>query len=128
MLYLADLVDTAIAETRYHQEKCFRAIEGLHYDTVDMRCFKVTFSAKLINAVSVDEIDTINDYAASRVFGAELNKAKEAGLQYRSVGNKGSICRGLLSPAYVESAIQRKHFEFVFDGDCISKVRELTMN
>lgn len=128
MLYLADLVETAIAETRYHQEKCFRAIEGLHYDTVDMRCLKVTFSAELINAVSVNEIHAINDYTASRVFGAELKEAKEAGLQYRSVRNEGSICWGLMSPAYVESAIQIKHFEFVFDGYCISKVRELTMN
>lgn len=127
MLYLADTADTAIAETRYHQEKYFRNVQELHYDTVDMRCLKVTFSAELINAVSMDELHHPDDYTASRIFGAGIKKSGDAGLQYRSVRNEGAICWGLMSPVYAESAIQTQHFEFVFDGDRISKVRELTM-
>jgi hypothetical protein len=128
MLYLADTVETAIVETRYHQEKCFRNVKGLHYDTVDMRCLKVTFSAELINAVSIDDIHAPDDYTTSRIFGAKVKKSDEAGLQYRSVRNEGSTCWGLMSPAHVESAFQTQHFEFIFDGESISKVRELTMN
>lgn len=132
ILYLADSAETAIAETRYHQEKYFRNVEGLHYDTVDMRCLKVIFSAELIDAISLDAIllDNIhepNDYAASRIFGAKVKKAQEAGIQYHSVRNTGAICWGLMSPVHVESAVQTQHFEFVFDGKGISKVRELTM-
>lgn len=128
ILYLADIVETAIAETRYHQEKYFRNVEGLHYDTVDMRCLKVRFSAELIDAVSIDDIHAPDDYTASRIFGAKVKKSKEAGLQYRSVRNEGSICWGLMSPSHVESAFQTQRFEFVFDGKIISKVREFTMN
>lgn len=128
MLYLADTAETAIAETRYHQQKYFRNVEGLHYDTVDMRCLKVTFSAELVDAVSMDDIHAPDDYAASRIFGARIRKSKEAGLQYRSVRNEGALCWGLMSPTYVKSAVQTQHFEFVFDGKDISKVRELTMN
>jgi hypothetical protein len=127
ILYLADTAETAISETRYHQEKYFRNIEGLHYDTVDMRCLKVTFSAELIDAVSIENIHTPDDYTTSRIFGAKVKKSDDAGLQYRSVRNKGSICWGLMSPSHVEFAVQTQHFEFIFDGESISKVRELTM-
>lgn len=127
ILYLADTSETAIAETRYHQEKYFRNVAGLHYDTVDMRCLKVTFTAKVINAVSIKENHAPDDYSAARVYGAQLKKSGEAGIQYRSVRHKESICWGLMSPSYVESAVQTQHFEFVFDGKGISKVRELTI-
>lgn len=126
MLYLADTAATAIAETRYHQQKFFQNVEGLHYDTVDMRCLKVKFSAELINACSVSDIYSPDDYSASRVFGIQVKKAGEAGLQYNSVRNPGAICWGLMSPEFVESAVQTRHFEFVYDGKQISQVREIT--
>lgn len=127
ILYLADTPETAISETRYHQEKYFRQVNGLHYDTIDMRCLKVVFSAELINGVSIVDIHSPQDYSASRTFGAQVKKSKAAGIQYRSVRNEGAICWGLMSPIYVESAVQTQHFEFVFDGQSISKVRELTI-
>ena len=127
MLYLADTAETAIKETLYHQEKYFRNVEGLHYDTVDMRCLKVKFSAELIDAVSLDEIHAPDDYTASRIFGNKVKKSGASGLQYRSVRNEEAVCWGLMSPLYVESAVQTQHFEFVFDGQSISKVRELAM-
>jgi hypothetical protein len=92
-----------------------------------MRCLKVEFSAELIDAVLLDDIHTPDDYTTSRIFGAKVKKVEEAGIQYRSVRNKGAVCWGLMSPVHVESAVQTQHFEFVFDGQGISKVRELTM-
>ncbi len=128
VLYIADTTETAIKETRYHQEKYFCNIEGLHYDTIDMRCIKVTFSADLIDAVKCDDIYDPSDYISSQAFGAKIKKSGSAGLQYRSVRNEAAICWGLMSPKYVTSAIQVKHFEFVFDGEKISVVREFTMS
>lgn len=125
MLYLADTVETAIAETRYHQEKYFRNIEGLNYDTVDMRCLSVKFSACLYDASGVDEYHNPDDYTASRLFGAAIKKRNDPGIQYSSVRNEGATCWGLMSPRYVSSAVQTQHFEFIFDGDSITKVREL---
>ncbi len=127
MLYLADSNLTAIAETRYHQQNYFRNIENLHYDTIDMRCLKVTFSASLIDATTLDTLHHPDDYTESRLFGAHLKKANDAGLQYRSVRNEGAICWGLMSPSFVTSAIQTQHFEFIFDGEKIAHVRELTI-
>jgi hypothetical protein len=128
ILYVADVPKTAIAETRYHQEKSLRKIIGLHYDTIDMRCLKVTFSANLVNAIAIDEIHVPDDYTASHGFGVKIKKSGAAGIQYRSVRNEGGICWALMSPSYVECVVQTQHFEFVFDGKSISKVRELTIS
>lgn len=127
VLYLADTPETAIAETRYHQEKYFRSVVGLHYDTVDMRCLKVVFSTELVDGVDIGEIHLPDDYAPSRSFGAQIKSAGKSGVQYRSVRNVGGTCWGLMSPRYVESARQTLHFEFIYDGESISNVRELTI-
>ncbi|WP_407670344.1 RES family NAD+ phosphorylase [Nitrincola iocasae] len=92
-----------------------------------MRCLKVKFSAELIDAVSINAIHVPNDYTTSRIFRAKVKKSGEAGLQYRSVRHAGATCWALMSPSPVESAVQTQHFEFVFDGESISKVRELKL-
>jgi len=125
VLYLADTIKTAIKETLYHQQKYFQNIQGLHYDTVDMRCLKVTFSANVVDCSKVEGIGESEDYSKPRILGAELKKNAEQGFQYLSVRNQGSTCWGLFSPIHVSKAIQTKHFEFIFDGKSISKVREL---
>ena len=127
ILYLADTAKTAIAETRYHQENYLRNIEGLHYDTIDMRCIKVTFSADLIDAVAIDAIHAPDDYTLSRSFGAKVKQSGDAGIQYRSVRNDGAIYWALMSPMYVESVVQTRHFEFIYDGRRTSTVRELQL-
>jgi hypothetical protein len=125
VLYLADTINTAIKETLYHQEKYFQNVHDLHYDTVDMRCLKVTFSADVVDCLEVEGIYELDDYSLPRSLGAQLKKNAEQGFQYYSVRNQGSTCWGLFSPIYVSTAIQTKHFEFIFDGKSISKVREL---
>lgn len=127
MLYLADCIDTAIAETKFHQEKYLKNIVGINYDTIDMRCIKVVFSAELIDSTENEEIHDPDDYSYSRVFGKKIKKKGMPGIHYRSVRNKDSICWGLMSPIFIESAIQTKHFEFIFDGNSISNVRELAI-
>lgn len=125
ILYLADSIDTAIKETLYHQEKYFQGVHGLRYDTIDMRCLKVKFSATVVDCTKADNIDHNDDYSFSRAIGAQMKKDHVQGILYASVRNKNAICWGLFSPIYIAFAIQTKHFEFVFDGKNISKVREL---
>ncbi len=128
VLYLADSEQTAIAESRYHQNKVFCNVEGLHYDTVDMRCLKVEFSSAPVDASDVSDIHDPDDYSDSQKFGRDLRRRGEDGIQYRSVRNLGGTCWGLMSPRFVQSAIQIKHFEFIFDGERISTVRQLSPN
>ena len=90
-----------------------------------MRCLKVTFSANVIDCSQIEGVDDQKDYTVARSLGAQLKKQAEQGVQYRSVRNIGATCWGLFSPKHVATAIQTKHFEFIFDGQAMSKVREL---
>lgn len=134
MLYLADTVETALAETLYHQEKYFQNIVGLHYDTIDMRCLEVKFDASVVIATELDEtildvntndIYIPDDYTVARIFGSKLKAKNAQGLEYNSVRNDGATCWGLFTPKFVKSAIQTQHFEFVYNGTKIANVREL---
>lgn len=127
MLYIADTIQTAIAETKYHQEKTFQNIVGLHYDTITMRGIAISFSGKVVNSITNEDIHAPNDYTNSRVFGNALRKNNELGIYYKSVRNNDAFCWGLFSPITVHSAIQTKHFEFIYDGSCISSVREISL-
>ncbi len=136
VLYLADSEETAIAETLHHQEKFFQNIPELHYDTIDMRCLKVVFSGVLadikstgglVEGFNADQVYDPNDYGVSQLLSDKFRKQGQQGIEYDSVRNKGAVCWGLYSPKFVLSAIQTKHFEFVFDGSRISQVREYKM-
>lgn len=128
ILYLADSIDTAIQETRYHQEKYFQNVQELHYDTIDMRCLKAIFSANILDCSTIENIHNKVDYTASRQFGLKLKKQKIQGLKYNSVRNNNAFCWGLFSPIFVSSIIQTQHYEFIFDGQSISKIRKLANN
>ena len=88
---------------------------------------RISYLEKLLELTSVESegISESEDYTKPRILGAQLKKNAEQGFQYLSVRNQGSTCWGLFSPIHVSKAIQTKHFEFIFDGKSISKVREL---
>ncbi len=76
VLYLADSVEPAIAETRYHQQVYFQNVQALHFDSIDMRCLKVCFSANLIDVRDQEELHLKDDYSAAHIFGAKIRKKK----------------------------------------------------
>ncbi|WP_298636769.1 RES family NAD+ phosphorylase [uncultured Umboniibacter sp.] len=127
VLYMAETVNAGISETRYHTENYFRNVQDLKYDTIDMRCLKVTFSAELIDGKSESAIHDPNDYSYSRGFGKKAYKDKRAGIEYNSVREDAAVCWALFSPQYVEEVVQTRHFEYKFDGEAIVTVRELVL-
>tara|TARA_R110000737_G_scaffold201710_1_gene221003 strand:- start:327 stop:998 length:672 start_codon:yes stop_codon:yes gene_type:complete len=126
VLYLAEHMKTAIAETRHHQQKYFQNIPNLHFDSITMRGIVVNFSSSLFEGSQRKDIHDPDNYAPAILFAKDLLKKGETGIQYNSVRMKDSLCWALFSPMGVHSAIQSKHFEFVFDGVEISTVREIT--
>lgn len=127
VLYLAEHMSTAIAETRYHQEKHFQNVPDLHFDTITMRGIVVHFSGDLVDGTQRDEIHEPDNYDPAIAFAKEQIKAGEIGLQYNSVRADNSLCWALFTPKDVHSAIQTKHFEFVYDGKQISTTREISL-
>lgn len=126
VFYCAERMATAIAETRYHQERYFQAIEGLKYDRVVMRGLKVRFNATLRDIHQPHRDDDHwyhpDDYSGGRRLGRALYDADEDGLAYTSVRRPGALCYALLSPHLIESVLPATHYEYIWDGEKIAHV------
>ncbi len=132
VLYMADTMKTAIAETRYHVQKMLSLIEGLHFEMIVMKALSCTISGELIDirANTIAEMQTTDiyhhtDYTASQNLGFKYRKQAVEGLHYTSVRNPMSSCYALFTPKRVEEIIQSTHYEYVWDGKSI-EVRGIT--
>ncbi|MBV1884255.1 MAG: RES family NAD+ phosphorylase [Pseudomonadales bacterium] len=126
ILYLAKSMLTAIEETVYHQERYFKKISGLHYDTLTMRGLKLSFSNRLLDITDANKsIYDPDDYTQSQALGREAKKQSVEALQYESVRDPKKLCWALFTPERVMSAIQTKHYEYVWNGKIIASVNEI---
>lgn len=131
VLYAAEHMDTALAETCYHQQRYFQTqVLGLKYDRIVMRGLTLKFSAALINICS-PKIEThhwydANNYSAARQLGDAIKAADKDGLWYDSVRKPGSSCYALFSPHLIKSAVQTQHYELAWNGQRIDAVIQLS--
>jgi RES domain-containing protein len=130
VLYLANDIDTAIAETKYHQQKMLMAIKGVHYDTIIMRGLRCVFTATLtdstvtsLEAMSKSPIYHQTNYSEAQQFGAQQRKSAIEGIHYTSVRNPLTACYALFTPRCVEEIVQSSHYEYVWGGSSIDAVR-----
>ncbi len=127
--YAAVDTQTAIAETRYHQENYFSSIEGLKYDRLSMRCLKTIFSANLHDISSAQYRSTDwyhpTDYTHSQQLGDQLKASGSLGIVYDSVRNPGNLCFGLFTPKIIADVIQAAHYSYIWDGKKISVAMEM---
>ena len=126
MFYCAERMATAIAETRYHQERYFQGVRGLKFDRIVMRGLKVRFSARLRNIHDPYRDDEAwyhpDDYGSARRLGRALFDADEHGLVYGSVRHNQARCFALLSPHLIESVTPATHYEYIWDGERIAHI------
>jgi len=128
--YAAEDIQTAIAETRYHQQCYFSAVEGLKFDRLSMRCLKTQFSANLRDIRS--DVYRENDwylkdnYSAAQQLGASVKQNNDSGIVYYSVRANNKICYALFSPLVIKDVIQTTHYEYIWDGEKITVALETT--
>ncbi|AXO61442.1 RES domain-containing protein [Pseudomonas sp. phDV1] len=131
VLYLADRMDTAIAEVRHHQERYWSNVPDLNYERFVFRGLTASFSdSGMRDATALPLSDAIyapDDYAQSNRLGSELKREGCMGLRYHSVRSTGNICWALMSPRPVTSIIQAAHFEMIWCGQIISVNRITTI-
>ncbi|MED5239215.1 MAG: RES family NAD+ phosphorylase [Pseudomonadota bacterium] len=121
--YCADHINTAIAETRYHQQRYFQNVEGLKYDRIVMCGLQTLFSAELVDITPASKHPgwhDADDYSPSRELGSRLRQQQLCGLHYESVRAPGQHCYALFSPAVIHSVIPSRHYEYVWDGERIA--------
>jgi len=124
VLYLADTMETAIAEVRHHQESYWSKVEGLNYERFVFRGLVCNFDeAGMKDATTVpltDEIYAPSDYTYSRALGRDVKKTGAPGMRYHSVRSPGNLCWALMTPRPVSSIIQSSHFEMIWNRQITS--------
>jgi len=124
VLYLADSMETALAEVRHHQEQYWSNVEGLNFERFVFRGLSCQFNeAGLLDATSVPMSEPIydaDDYTHSRQFGRRVRQGGFPGLRYHSVRNPGQHCWALLTPRRVLSIIQTAHYEMIWNAGITS--------
>ncbi len=124
VLYLADSMETALAEVRHHQEQYWSNVEGLNFERFVFRGLSCQFNeAGLLDATSVPMSEPIydaDDYTHSRQFGRLVRQGGFPGLRYHSVRNPGQHCWALLTPRRVLSIIQTAHYEMIWNAGITS--------
>lgn len=121
--YAAEDVQTAVAETRYHQQHYFSGVIGLKFDRLTMRCLKTQFTASLRDIrgdLFKDEpwYDK-DDYSAGQQLGASIKANKDIGVVYSSVRSESKTCYALFTPNVIKDVIQTTHYEYIWDGEKI---------
>lgn len=128
--YAAEDVQTAIAETRHHQQIYFSGIVGLKFDRLTMRCLKTQFSANLrdIRGDAFKDSDWYNkdNYSSAQQLGANVKINNDAGIVYCSVRIDNKTCYALFSPNVIKDVIQTSHYEYIWDGEKIVVALETT--
>lgn len=124
ILYLADTMETAIAEVRHHQQAYWSKVHGLNYERFVFKGLVCQFDeAGVLDATRLSLSHAIyapDDYTYSRALGADVRNSKAPGLRYHSVRAAGNTCWALTTPRHVASIIQSSHYEMVWSNQITS--------
>jgi hypothetical protein len=124
VLYLADSMETALAEVKHHQSLYWSNVPGLNYERFVFRGLSCSFvEAGMKDATSIAMTDPVydpDDYTDSRRLGKQVKEAGCPGLRYNSVRMHGSHCWALMTPKPVLSVIQAAHYEMIWNGQVTS--------
>jgi len=124
VLYLADTLETALAEVKHHQSLYWSNVPGLNYERFVFRGLSCSFVEVGMKDATVlpmtDPVYDPDDYTDARRLGKLVKDAGCPGLRYNSVRMLGGHCWALMTPRPVLSVIQAAHYEMVWNGQVTS--------
>ena len=124
-LYAADRLETAIAETRHHQE-AFCRDGGLGPLDLDLRVLglRVRGAFRDLRGLRRPELYHPTDYTASQALAADLRREGAAGVIYDSVRLPGGQCVAAFTPRGLSHARHLRFLCYRWDGHRIAEVFE----
>ena len=129
-LYVADTLETAIAETRHHREIFLRATAEPPTE-VEMRCYLLDVSGRFHDLRGAGEewaeVMSPVSYAASQALASTLRSGGSNGICYDSVRRRGGQCLAVFRPRLASHVRQSRHLRYVWNGERISSVYELRL-
>ncbi|MCY1408978.1 RES domain protein [compost metagenome] len=124
VLYLADTLETALAEVQHHQNLYWSNVQGLNYERFIFRGLSCNFvDTGMLDATRIaitNPIYDCDDYTHARRLGRSIKEAGNPGLRYCSVRVQGHHCWALMTPRPVSSILQTAHYEMVWNGQITS--------
>jgi hypothetical protein len=128
--YCAPLLDTAVKETVYHQERIF-GYTNEPAQKVQMRVLCAEFSACLADISNEPFLSSplyhATDYGQSQAFAQAQRIKGGDGIHYRSVRHSGHNCHVLYRPRLVTKVNQAQHLEYHWNGSAIANVLEIKL-
>ena len=124
-LYAGDRLETAIAETRHHQE-AFCRDGGLAPLDLDLRVLglRVRGTYRELRGLRRPDLYHPTDYAASQAFAAKLREEGARGVVYDSVRLAGGQCLAAFTPMGLSHCRHLRFLCYRWDGERISVVYE----
>jgi RES domain-containing protein len=117
--YAAEKIETAIAETVYHQA---RALRDENADPIDiqMRALRADIHASdFVDLTGVPDSDPLyhpTDYTASQAFGADARAADRNGILFTSVRRPGYSCMAVFQPSQIRRCEDAGTYVYRWDG------------
>lgn len=121
--YAAEQIETAIAETVYHQA---RALQDENADTIDirMRALRAEIHAidfvDLMGVLASDPLYHPTDYSASQALGADARAADRNGILFTSVRRPGNACVAVFQPSQIRRCEDAGAYIYHWDGTRIT--------
>jgi len=126
VIYVSASIDTAIKETVFHKERFLERTKEPPLQ-VQMRRYVTALNRRLFDIRGgFPVLHDPDDYSASQQFGAKIRAAGADGAAYDSVRHRGGQCAAAFWPDCVAPFVQAAHYSYVWDGNSITNVIELT--
>ena len=126
VLYVSASIETAIRETVFHRERFLERTKEPPLQ-LQMRRYVTAVSRRLFDARGrFPDLHDPDDYAASQRFAKKIRAAGADGVVYDSVRHRGGHCAAVFWPDCVAPFVQATHYSYVWDGNSITDVIELT--
>lgn len=128
--YCAPLLDTAVKETVYHQERIFGYTRE-PAQKVQMRVLCTQFDAVLSDITREPYISSAlyhaTDYSQSKIFAQTQKSNQVDGIYYQSVRHIGHTCYVLYRPCLITRIEQTQHLEYHWNGSAITNVLSIQL-
>ncbi|GGJ86176.1 RES family NAD+ phosphorylase [Pseudomonas matsuisoli] len=127
--YCADSLHTAIAETRFHQERFFAAT-GEQSLEITMRAYVNKVIEPMLDVRERADLHgpDVSNYEVPQAFARIQREAGEWGLLYKSVRASGGECVAAFRPKAVSRPVQGAHLRYIWDGKAQSITAVVELN
>lgn len=127
--YAGDCIEVALFETMHHHGKFMAATSEEPGWVSDFRELIGTLNADFHDISDLPQSDPIydpNDYSVSQTMAGTLRAQNSNGIIYRSVRYPDGQAAAIFWPDIAGIPNQGQHFSYYWDGNAVSKVKNLT--